>query len=251
MDLGLTERVYVVSGGTRGLGFAVAQALVDEGARVVASGRDPAALAAAIDRLGEHRATGVRIDNSDPTCGARLVDSALERWGRLDGALINGGGPPVGYVADLSDDLWRKSFETVFLGAVRAARVIGEALRSGGSLAFVLSTSVRTPIANLDMSNGLRPGLAMVAKSMANQLGGRGIRVNALLPGRITTERTAYYDAHTASPDAVDAAIAAIPLGRAGTPSEFGSVAAFVLSPAASYLNGAMIPVDGGATPSY
>jgi 3-oxoacyl-[acyl-carrier protein] reductase len=251
MDLGLAERVYVVSGGTRGLGLAVAQTLVAEGARVVVSGRDPAALAAAIEALGEQRTTGVGIDNSDPACGDRLVSAAFQRWGRLDGALINGGGPPVGNVGDLSDDAWRQSFESVFLGAVRAARVICEKLPSDGSIAFVLSTSARAPIAGLDISNGLRPGLAMVAKSMANQLGRRGIRVNALLPGRILTERTAYVDAHAASPNPAGVATAAIPLGRAGTPGEFGRVAAFVLSPAASYLNGAVIPVDGGSTPSY
>lgn len=250
MNLGLTKRVYVVTGGTRGLGFAVARTLVEEGARVVVSGRDPAALAGAVEALGEDQATGIAVDNADPTCGDRLVALAFERWGRLDGALINGGGPPAGNVAELSDDAWRGAFETVFLGTVRAAREICKKLPSDGSMAFVLSTSARTPIAGLDLSNGLRPGLAMVAKNMANQLGSRGIRVNSLMPGRITTERTAYVDAHTASPDSSDAAITAIPLGRAGTPNEFGRVAAFVLSPAASYLTGAVIAVDGGATPS-
>lgn len=241
MDLGLTDRVYIVSGGTRGLGFVAAQALTAEGARVVVSGRDAGSLAAAVTELGEPQATGLAADNADPTSPERLVAAALDRWNRLDGALINGGGPPVGSVAELPDDAWRHSFESVFLGAVRAARVIADNLTEGGSMTFVLSTSVRVAIPGLDLSNGLRPGLAMLARTLATQLGGRGIRVNALLPGRIGTDRTRYVD---------DAAIrtATIPLGRPGEPSEFGRVVAFVASPAASYLSGAMIPVDGGAS---
>lgn len=243
MDLGLTDRVHIVGGGSRGLGFAVARALTAEGARVVLSGRDAASLDAAVEALGEQRATGVVADNADPASPRRLVDAALDRWGRLDGALVNGGGPPLGSVLQLPDDTWRHSFESVFLGAVRAARVIAGTLAEGGSIAFVLSTSVQVPISGLDLSNGLRPGLAMLTRTLATQLGGRGIRVNALLPGRITTDRTAYLDAGAAA-----AGNAAIPLGRPGEPGKFGGIAAFVLSPAASYLSGAMIPVDGGAS---
>ncbi|MDM4719723.1 SDR family oxidoreductase [Micromonospora sp. WMMA1363] len=243
MDLGLTDRVYVVSGGTRGLGFAVARSLTAEGARVVVSGRDAGRLAAAVEALGAPQAAGVLADNADPTSPARLVAAALDRWERLDGALINGGGPPLGSVLEISDDTWRHSFESVFLGAVRVARAIAENLAEDGSIAFVLSTSVHVPIPGLDISNGLRPGLAMVTRTMATRLGSRGIRVNALLPGRITTERTSYVDGGPAG-----STTAAIPLGRSGDPSEFGRVAAFVLSPAASYLSGALIPVDGGAS---
>lgn len=243
MDLGLEERVYVVSGGTRGLGFAVAQALTAEGARVVVSGRDPSCLGAAVEKLGERRALGIRADNADPTSPDRLVAAAIDRWGRLDGALVNGGGPPVGNVLNTPDDTWRHSFESVFLGAVRTARVIAGQLAQHGSIAFVLSTSVQVPIPGLDVSNGLRPGLAMVTRRMATQLGSRGIRVNALLPGRITTDRTRDVDAGTDG-----SRNTTIPLGRPGKPEEFGRFAAFVLSPAASYLSGALIPVDGGAS---
>ncbi|WP_431926345.1 SDR family oxidoreductase [Nonomuraea jabiensis] len=243
MDLGLTERVYVVSGGTRGLGFAVARALTAEGARVVVSGRDASSVAAAVAAFGESQATGVAADNADPATPERLVAAALDRWQRLDGALVNGGGPPLGSVLETADDIWRHSFESVFLGAVRTARVVAEHLNEDGSLAFVLSTSAQAVIPGLDVSNGLRPGLAMLTRTLATQLGGRGVRVNALLPGRITTERTGYIDAgNTASNTA------AIPLGRAGEPIEFGRIAAFVLSPAASYLSGTAIPVDGGAS---
>jgi 3-oxoacyl-[acyl-carrier protein] reductase len=246
MDLGLADRVYVVGGGSRGLGFAVAQALADEGARVVLSGRDAASLAAAVEALGEPRATGVVADSADPAAPERLVAAAFNRWGRLDGALVNSGGPPVGDALDVPDDAWRDSFESVFLGAVRAARAICANLGEGGSLAFVLSTSARVPIPGLDISNGLRPGLAMLTKSLSAQLGGRGIRINALLPGRIRTERTDLVDAGTSG-----SRDTAIPLGRIGEPDEFGRVGAFVLSPAASYLSGAVIPVDGAATRAY
>ncbi|MEV6340619.1 SDR family oxidoreductase [Nocardia vinacea] len=246
MDLGLTDRVYIVGGGTRGLGFAVARTLTAEGARVLLSGRDAGSLAAAVAELGEPLATGVVANSADPTGPERLAAAALDRWGRLDGALVNGGGPPLGGALEMPDDAWRDSFESVFLGAVRMARVISGQLAEGGSLALVLSTSARVPIPGLDISNGLRPGLAMLTKSLATQLGGRGIRVNALLPGRIRTQRTGYVDAGTTGSSGT-----AIPLGRIGEPSEFGRVAAFMLSPAASYLSGVTIPVDGGATQAY
>ncbi|MEU7206520.1 SDR family oxidoreductase [Streptomyces sp. NPDC045470] len=246
MDLGLAGRVYVVGGGSRGLGFAVARVLTEEGARVVLSGRDAASLATAVEALGEPRATGAVADSADPGSPERLVAVALDRWGRLDGALVNSGGPPLGDALDVPDDAWRDSFESVFLGAVRTARAISANLSEGGSMAFVLSTSARVPIPGLDISNGLRPGLAMLTKSLSAQLGEQGIRVNALLPGRIRTERTGLVDAGTTGSSGTT-----IPLGRVGEPAEFGRVAAFVLSPTASYLSGAVIPVDGAATRAY
>ena len=147
----------------------------------------------------------------------------------------------------ISDDQWSAAFESVFLGAVRLARELGTALPAGGSLGLVLSSSVRAPLPEMAISNGLRPGLAMVAKTLADELGPRGVRVNGLLPGRIATERVAELDASTGDPGAARrAAEASIPLGRYGEPQEFGRVAAFVLSPAASFLTGVMLPVDGG-----
>jgi 3-oxoacyl-[acyl-carrier protein] reductase len=127
------------------------------------------------------------------------------------------------------------------------ARALGEELGEGGSMAFVLSSSVRSPITSLAISNGLRPGLAGVAKTLADELGPRGIRVNGLLPGKMATARVAELDARSGDPDQVRAANSrAIPLRRYGEPDEFGRVAAFILSPAASYVTGAMITVDGG-----
>jgi 3-oxoacyl-[acyl-carrier protein] reductase len=249
MDLGLRDRVYVVTGASRGLGRATAEVLVAEGARVVLSSRRATSVEAAVSELGGVNATGVAADNADPTTPARLVETTLTTYGRLDGALISVGGPAVGSVLDITDEQWRAAFDAVFLGAVRLARAVAEALTDGGSLAFVLSTSVKSPIAGLAVSNGLRPGLAMVAKTLADELGPRGIRVNGLMPGRIDTERVQQLDAAADDPDALRRSlVATIPLRRYGDPAEFGRAAAFLLSPAAGYITGAMLPVDGGLT---
>ena len=250
MDLGLDGRVYLVTGGARGLGRATADVLVAEGARVVLSGRTEESLAAATHALRDRRgdaATYVVGDNADPGTPGRLIAAARERWGRIDGALISVGGPPAGTVGSTTDEQWTTAFGSVFLGAVRAAREIAAELAEGGSIAFVLSTSVKAPLTEMAISNGLRPGLAMVAKQLADELGPRGIRVNGLLPGRVGTERVAELDALQDDPVAAKAsAVERVPLRRDGEPSEFGRAAAFLLSPAASFVSGAMLPVDGG-----
>jgi len=245
VDLDLAGRVYVVSGATRGLGFAAARELVAEGARVVISGRDAAAVAAAAEKLGgPAHAAGVAADNADPGVGDTLTGAAHREFGRLDGVLVSTGGPPTGTVLSVRDEQWTGAFESVFLGAVRIARSAAAALGPGGVIAFVLSSSVKTPLSGLATSNGLRPGLAMVAKELADELGPAGIRVLGLLPGRIATARADELDA--GAPGRREAAEAAIPLRRYGDPAEFGRVAAFLLSPAASYLTGLVVPVDGG-----
>lgn len=249
MDLGLSERVYVLTGASRGLGFAAAEALVADGARVVISARDKATVDEAVSLLGGlPHAVGLAADLRDPSTPARLIEAATTGFGRIDGALISVGGPPRGTVAAVSDETWRESFETVFLGTVRATRVIGEALGPGGAIALVLSSSARTPLTGLGVSNGLRPGLAAAAKDMAEEWGPRGVRVVSLLPGRILTDRA--LDIYGGSEAALARAETPIPLGRIGKPVEFGRVAAFVLSPAASYITGTSIMIDGGLTPT-
>jgi 3-oxoacyl-[acyl-carrier protein] reductase len=162
MDLGLDGRVYIITGGSRGLGYATAQALVADGARVVLSSRDPEKVAAAARSLGP-LAIGVAADLTDRDTPDRLSRAATSQFGRLDGALISVGGPARGTAAGMSDEQWRDAFETVFLGSVRAARTFAAALPAGGAIGFVLSTSARTPLSDLGLSNGLRPGLAGVA----------------------------------------------------------------------------------------
>ena len=282
MDLGLRDRVYLVTGGSRGLGFAAAQALVADGARVVLSAPHEATASSAAARLAQDATVAdpvawVVADNADPAAPGQLIAAARDRFGRLDGALISVGGSPPGTVATTPDDAWRSAFESVFLGAVRLARILaadldgaadpdgaadldgrdggsaapGARTGTGGSIVFVLASSVRVPLAELAISNGLFPGLAGVVKTLAGELGPAGIRVNGVLPVRIATDRVRELDALRGDPDEVRARLSErIPLRRYGEPEEFGRAAAFLLSPAASYITGAMVPVDGGAISS-
>ncbi|GGO81221.1 oxidoreductase [Wenjunlia tyrosinilytica] len=243
-------RVYIVTGATRGLGFATARTLVDEGALVVATGRKEESVASAVTALGgSERVLGIPADNADSDTAERLIAAARSRFGRFDGILISVGGPPAGAVTAVDDDQWRDAFESVFLGAVRLARSAAHELGEGGVVGFVLSGSVHEPIPGLAVSNGLRPGLAGFAKTLADELGPRGIRVVGLLPARIDTDRVRELDALSGDAEAThEQNCSRIPLRRYGTPEEFGRTAAFLLSPAASYLTGLMLPVDGGAT---
>ncbi|WP_456697920.1 SDR family oxidoreductase [Aeromicrobium sp. P5_D10] len=250
MDLGLTDRVYILTGASGGLGFATARQLVEDGAKVVISSRSQESVDRATDELGAN-AIGIAVNNADATAPAQLIAAAQQAFGRLDGALISVGGPPAGPILDRTEDEWRTSFESVFLGAMRLATEISAELGDGGSIAFVLSTSAKSPVAGLGISNGLRPGLAMAAKNLADELGPQGIRVNGLLPGRISTDRVQSLDAMSGDAEATRALHElSIPLRRYGQPDEFGRAAAFLLSPAASFLSGVMLPVDGGLSRS-
>jgi 3-oxoacyl-[acyl-carrier protein] reductase len=277
MDLGLRDRAYLVTGGSRGLGFAAAKALVAEGARVLISAPHEPTATAAVARLGQDDPPGaadwVVADNADPGAPGQLIAAARERFGRLDGALISVGGSPGGTIASITDDQWQSAFESVFLGAVRLARTLASDLGTerepgagaagvagtgdgrtgtGGSIVFVLAASVRAPLPGLGISNGLFPGLAGVVKALADEHGPAGVRVNGVLPVRIATDRVRQLDALAGDPDEVRARLSQnIPLRRYGEPEEFGRAAAFLLSPAASYTTGAMIPVDGGAIRSF
>lgn len=251
MDLGLRDRVYIVTGASRGLGRATAEALAGEGCRLVVSSRSQPAIERAARSLGdESTVVSVAADNAHPTTPALLVRAASDAFGRLDGALLSTGGPAAGPAVGYSDDDWRTAFEGVFLSAVRAARHIGGVLANGdgsgrgGALGIVLSVSAKTPVDGLVASNALRPGLAMFTKTLADELGPAGVRVWGLAPGWIDTDRTIELD--LADPEGRRRKEAIIPLRRYGTPEEFGRIAAFCLSPAASYLTGSIVMVDGG-----
>jgi 3-oxoacyl-[acyl-carrier protein] reductase len=249
VDLGLDGRVYLVTGGTSGLGRATAQALVDDGAKVVVSSRSQDKVDAAVAALGPN-AIGVAVDNAEATAPEQLTRAALDAFGRVDGALVSVGGPPAGSTTKISDEQWRQSFEGIFLGAVRLTRHLAPLLdtstgrEDGGAIAFVLSSSAKTPLPGLSISNGLRAGLAMLAKDLADELGPQGTRVFSVLPGRILTDRTLALEKGDAGARARSEAV--IPLRRLGRPEEFGKVAAVLLSPAGSYVTGSVVSVDGG-----
>lgn len=246
MDTQVQDKVFLVTGGSRGLGRATAELLVAEGARVVISGRTEETLDQAVDELGD-RAVGVVADNAEPGAEDLLVAVAKDSFGRLDGALVSVGGPPPGSALETADEDWQRAFDSVFLGALRVARATAGAIEGEGSIAFVLSSSVRSPIPGLAISNGLRPGLAMVAKNLADELGPRGIRVNGLLPGRVGTDRVAELDEASGDAEAArEKWEAEIPLRRYGRPEEFAAAAVFLLSPLSGFVSGAMLPVDGG-----
>jgi 3-oxoacyl-[acyl-carrier protein] reductase len=248
MDLGLGGRGYLLTGASRGLGFATARALVDDGARVLISSRGADAVERAAAELGgSPAASGVAADLADPAAAERLVGEALDRLGRVDGVLLSVGGPRPGALFDVAEDDWRSALDSLVLGPLRLVRALLPHLGDGAAIGFVLSTSAREPLAGLSISNGLRPGLAMTIKSLADDLGPRGIRVLGLMPGTVATDRMSEVWAASGNPEAARAGTeAGIPLRRIAEPEEFGRVAAFLLSPAASYVTGTVIPVDGG-----
>lgn len=252
MDLALSGRTYIVTGASAGLGLASAQALAADGANVIIASRDRDR----IDAAAQTFPTGASVlpvvaDLANDRAPARLVETAIDTFGGLDGAVISVGGPPAARLEDTEDDQWRQAFDSVFLGGLRMARAVLDTpfdAERQMAVTMVLSSSVKSPIPGLAISNGLRPGLAMAAKTLADEYGARGGRVNVLLPGRIDTDRVRSLDAGSGDADASRRrAEATIPLGRYGTAEEFGRVAAFVTSPAASYLSGIALPVDGGA----
>lgn len=251
MDLGLAGKRLVVGGGSRGLGRAVAEALVTEGARVLLVGRDEDSLRRTAAQLGPDAyplvadlATAEGVD----TVSAAVAIS----FGQLDGVLVNGGGPPAGTALDLDDEQWRHAYDLLLGGPLRLLRGLVPQLTDGSAVLFVTSSSVRQPIPGLDASNVLRPGVAALVKTLARELAPR-VRVNSIAPGRIDTDRVRSLDRIRAQADGIELeeqvarAAAAIPMGRYGEPAELGRAAAFLLSPAASYITGAALQVDGGA----
>ncbi len=250
MELELENNSFVVSGASSGLGRAVAEQLVAEGARVLLVARNADALQEVAQELGE-QAHPCPADVSQTSGIDKVAAVAVDRFGTLDGVLVNAGGPPFGPALELTDEQWLDAFRLLIGGPVRLLRTLVSQMNEGASVLFITSTSVREPIKNLDSSNVLRPGVAALAKCLAKELGPR-IRVNSLAPGRIDTARSRSLDEARAADLGISTeeqrsnVSQGIPLGRYGEPAELGRAAAFLLSPAASYITGVSLQVDGG-----
>lgn len=247
MELGLTDKVFVVTAASGGLGRATADQLVAEGARVVLVARREAPLADAVAALGADRAVALAADLSETDTAARAAALAVDTWGRLDGAFVSVGGPPKGSVLGTDDDTYRAAFDSVVVAALRTARAVVDAAPGPVVLGFVLSSSVKEPLDAMALSNVTRPGLGILITQLADEFGDSGSRVFGLMPGIIQTDRIDWLADQTPDPAAALVGMgAAASMKRVGQPVEFGKVAAFLLSEAASYVTGCVIPVDGG-----
>ncbi|MCL4520633.1 MAG: SDR family oxidoreductase [Firmicutes bacterium] len=247
MKLEMQGKFYLVMGASRGLGQAVAQALSEEGAMVFLTSRNAEIAAKAAQPLG---GVGLSLDTSDSNSIAKF----LSEWHRhpLDGIFVNTGGPRPGDLEDLDMEAFTLAYQQLLGGPVQLMKSLKPCLRAGASVLFNTSVSIRRPIPSLLLSNVFRPAVAALAKSLALTWAEDHIRVNAIAPGRIATERIQELDraqaerTHTPISDIHQAQLAAIPLRRTGNPEEFAKLAAFLLSPAASYITGETIVIGGG-----
>lgn len=262
MDLGLTGKRALVLAGTSGLGRGTAAALAAEGASVAICGRQAAGATSVAGEIagatGNSAVTGFACDVSRQADLQALFEAATAALGGLDVLVANAGGPPAGGFDALDDTAWATAYDLTLMSVVRSVRFALPHLRAagGGAVVVIGSSSVRSPIPNLTLSNAYRPAVQALCKDLATTLAPEGIRVNMVSPGRIDTPRIRELDAKQAARTGVDQAtvrantVKSIPLGRIGTTDEFGRVAAFLASAAASYVTGVSLLVDGGLVTS-
>jgi 3-oxoacyl-[acyl-carrier protein] reductase len=255
VDLGLKDKVALVAASSKGLGYGIARALAQEGARVSMCSRSGDEVQAAARRLAAETgaqilATACDVSNADSI--QVWVDNTAAQWGKIDALLVNAGGPPAGLFKDFTDQHWQSAFELTLMSTVRMIRATLPHMNQGGAILTITSMSIAEPIERLILSTVMRSGVLGLVKSLADELAPTGIRVNNLIPGRIDTERVAKLDQNSAEAlgisfdEARERSVARIPLRRLGTIDEFGAAGAFLLSPAAAYITGASLRVDGG-----
>lgn len=257
MDLGLKGKVALVSGASKGLGFAVAKALASEGASVSISSRDQGSIEAAAKKIeGEtgSRVIAMAVDVRDKAAIERWIAHAAETFGGIDALMTNSGGPPAGDAVSFDDAAWQDAAELLLFSTIRMVRAAVPHMekRGGGAILVSTSSSVKEPVPNLGLSTVLRASVSALSKTLAIELAGKQIRVNQIIPGRIDTDRVRHLDTVNAKKAGITVdqaktkAEGAIPMGRYGEADEFGRVGAFLLSGAASYMTGATVQVDGG-----
>lgn len=257
MDLGLKDKIAMVGGASKGLGFAVARALAMEGAQVSIASRDPDAIARAADAISREtasKALPVAADLSTSDAIARWHAATLEQFGGVDLLFANTGGPPAGTALSFDDRAWQAAFDLLLMSVIRTVRLVVPSMkaRGGGAILIGTSSSVKEPISNLALSNVFRSGVTSLAKTLSLELAPEKIRVNTLIPGRIATDRLKQLDEINARKSGIaldeqeKLSASMVPMGRYGAPDEFGRVGAFLLSDAASYITGAAIQADGG-----
>jgi 3-oxoacyl-[acyl-carrier protein] reductase len=257
MELNLAGKIALVTGASRGLGYVTARGLAQEGCRVAINSRSLDNIAQAARVLVEETGSeviGLAGDVVDPSVPEQLVQQTVEAFGGLDLLVTNSGGPPSGKFENFDDAAWQRAFELNLMSHVRLIRAALPHLRqsAAASVLTITSYSVKQPIPNLVLSNSVRAGTVGLTKTLALELGNEGIRFNSILPAWTETERVYELMAARAKMNgtSIEAEIARqsndSPFNRMGSPEEFANAAVFLLSPAASYITGVMLPVDGG-----
>jgi 3-oxoacyl-[acyl-carrier protein] reductase len=249
MDLGLKDKRILVAGASRGLGAAIARAVAAEGARVAVVARESDELTRVAT---ETRGVAVPADLTTSDGPGDAAARVIETLGGLDGLVVNSGGPPTGTFEQLDEETWRRAIDGTLLAAIRLIRAALPALRDGRdpAIVIVLSSSIREPVPGIVTSNVLRPGLNGLIKTLVGEIA--PIRINGIAPGRIDTARIRSLDSSRAKELGVGVEevqrtnLARIPLARYGEAAEVGRVGAFLLSTAASYVDGVVVGVDGG-----
>lgn len=248
MDLGLKKKVALVLGSSQGLGKSVAQGLAREGAKIIICGRNEATLKAAAEEISEETGAEILPVQCDLSVTAEresLVNSALEKWGRIDILVTNTGGPPTGKFEQFELNDWEEVFNQLFISAVDVIRRVlpGMKERGNGRILTITSIAVKQPVDNLIASNAIRSGILGFMKSLSNEVGTDGITVNNIMPGWTLTERLKQLIEK--NPD-FGKEEETIPMRRFATPEEFAAAALFLVSEPAGYITGVSLPVDGG-----